>query len=138
MAIRILGDRVLVALPPKATEVQHESGLTLVRDPELRTETRGIVVAIGEKSQDVKLDDVLECITAIHDQEPGLINWHQYVPHVLKKLRPAPFDVAVNDCVIFAPSAGELIEDDYLRYVILRESDIIAVIEPYRDEQEVA
>src|SRR5689334_686861 len=56
--MRILGNRVLVALPPKEQETKTESGLVLVRDPDRKQQTRGVVVALGERRGVVDVDDV--------------------------------------------------------------------------------
>lgn len=124
--IRVLADRVLVLLPPKESETTTESGLVLIKDPELRSQTRGIVVALGEKLGTVLIDDVM----ALFDETLASAEQPEDFRGGLIALKPAPFDVAVNDCVIFPASAGESIDDGGLHYVILHEYDIIGVLEP--------
>lgn len=134
--IRVMGDRVLVALPPEPDEIVRPSGLVLVKDPDRKTTpTQGIVVALGEKSGTVRLDDARATVSAF------LLDLFQFAPPVtrpvhdavdreLSEMAPAPFDVAVNDCVLFSRASGEEIEDDGIRYVILHEQEILGVVEP--------
>ncbi len=129
--IRVLDDRVLVALPPYV-ETETASGIILKRDPDLIVNTRGIVVQLGEKRERVSLDDVIAAVNTApfdwRDREDDIIE-------ELQKLRPAPFDVAVGECVIFPASAGEDIERDGITYRILSEADIIGVVEPVGQER---
>lgn len=140
--IRIVGPRVLVALPPN-TERTTDSGIILARDPELRAHTQGIVMALGEKSGTVDMDEVLSIIDALEtrpawharddaqmcrDEGPLMVGLDS-ARAALKMLGPAPFDVAVGDMVLFPASAGELFEQDGIRYLILPELDIIGVVE---------
>ena len=100
--IRVTGDRVLVQLPPKVDEVVSDGGIVLVRDPDaIRLPSRGIVVGLGEKSDMVSLDDVLACWDEC--ERLLIIDWRA----ALATLKPAPFDVALGDCVLFPTSAGE-------------------------------
>jgi co-chaperonin GroES (HSP10) len=123
--IHVLGDRVLVALPPKEAETTTPSGLVLVRDPELRTQTRGIVMQLGEKRGQVDLDDAL----ALFPPDEG-VDWNTAtISEMLKGLAPAPFDVAVGDCVLFPPHVGDPFTHDGIDYVIVYESDIIGILE---------
>lgn len=153
--IRVLGDRVLVALPPKAHAQEATTGYTyqagsttasgiLLAKPadvyNVDLATRGIVVALGEKSATVDLDDVMALFAEDADvpDAEGFI-WSSYtanrrVREILGTLLPAPFDVAIGDCVLFAPTAGDQIHADGVDYLILHESDIIAVVEPRETE----
>lgn len=124
--IRLVGDRVLVLLPPKETETVTDSGLVLVKDPELRTQTRGIVVAVGQKTGTVSLEKVC---TLIQDECQQARKAADVIAAV-RKLHPPPFDVAVEDCVIFSVAAGDAIDVDGHRYVILNEADILGILEP--------
>lgn len=127
----MLGDRVLVALPPVVDEIQTASGIVLVKDPDrFQTPTRGIVVALGERPRIVSLDDVLGVFDELTIKEHvlNLVNL-DLARDLIKVLAPAPFDVQVDDMVLFPASAGEQIEEDGIRYVILRESEIIGIQE---------
>lgn len=125
--MRVLGDRVLVALPPVVDEITTASGLVLVKDPDrFHTPTRGIVVALGEKLGTVDLADVLATL----DEQERADEWmYDEIVRAVSSLASAPFDVQLDDCVLFPASAGEEIEEDGIRYVILRESDILGVLE---------
>lgn len=127
--IQVIGDRVLVALPPEVDEITTASGLVLVKDPDrFSTPTRGIVVALGEKSLTIDLDDALGVIKECSADSAMAMAYA--IHEKLCELRHAPFDVVVGDCVIFPRSAGELIHDGDVDFVILRESDIIGIVEP--------
>lgn len=124
--IRVLGDRVLVLLPPQEPETTTDSGLVLIKDPELRTSTRGIVAQLGEKTHAVDLDAVCDRITDVCQEARKVAE----VIAAVRTLAPAAFEVAVGDCVIFPPSAGDLIEHEGHRYVILHESEIHGILQP--------
>lgn len=154
--IRVLGDRVLVALPPKV-EVQDDatgytyqekvttSGIILAKPPDaydVEVATRGIVMQLGEKTGTVDLDDVLSAIGDLEtrpewaarddaqmcrDAGPAMVRLAEAVA-ALKRLNPAPFDVAVGDMVIFPPNVGEQFSQDGIDYVILSESQIAGVV----------
>jgi co-chaperonin GroES (HSP10) len=128
--IRVIGDRVLVALPPPEPETTTDSGLVLVKDPDLKTQTRGLVMRLGDKSGTVSLDAVCQRIT----EECQEARQAKDVIAALRKLPPAPFDVEVGDCVLFAASAGDAFEYDGVSYVILHEADIIGVLQPLASE----
>lgn len=137
--IRVVGDRVLVALPPRVDETVSAGGIVLVKDPDkLYTPSQGIVMQVGEKPGTVELDDVrTEIRSFIADQYgPGhrdvVRNVGDDVDQLLSTMTPAPFDVQEGDCVIFPRSAGEEIHQDGIDYVILRESDIIGIVEPLK------
>lgn len=147
--IRVLGARVLVALPPRVTEVTTDSGLVLVRDPDIfRTPTKGIVLQLGRKSNTCDLDEVRSTVhTWVVEQLKEAAS--EYLAHVvysslervgddidrvLMHMQPAPFDVQVGDCVLFLPSSGELIVEGDIEYALLHESEILAVCEPQKEK----
>lgn len=128
--IRVFGDRVLVALPPSEPEKVTESGIVLVRDPDAKkTPSRGIVVQLGEKSGTVELDEVM---AIVGEAETNVL---LRLRPAIENLGPAPFEVQVGDCVIFPPSSGEEFTEGEIDYVILREAEILGVVEP---KEEVA
>lgn len=130
--MRVLGDRVLVALPPEPEERTTESGIVLIRDPDiLRTPTQGIVVALGEKSGTVDLDELRAAVAEALDQGFDWVT-RDALTRLIASLAPAGFDVAVGDCVCFDVSAGDEFEDHGVRYVVLREAEIIGVVTPLR------
>lgn len=149
LPLRVLGDRVLVALPPRdATEVdqgfavedlqQTESGLLLAKPVgrfDLETATRGIVMQLGEKPDGIDRADVLALLDELCADRcfsEGTVR------EGVQAMAPAPFDVQVGDCVLIPPSAGEGLELGGIHYVILRESEIIAVVEPLKEDQHAA
>lgn len=160
--MRVLGDKVLVALPPLETEREEsigydyravkttESGVILAHRGDSYSEeasTRGIVMQLGEKTEQVNATQLLDALEAIDPVAiaygvktadgvkvpPGemallCVDIHR----VLQSLKPAPFDVQVGDCVLFAPSAGNAFEHDGIHYVLLREDELLAVLEPQK------
>lgn len=144
--MRVLGDKVLVALPPLESEREEsigydyravkttESGVILAHRGDSYSEeasTRGIVMQLGEKPDQVDREAVLSLIG-----EAPFRNGPFVCPADLRAevtaLSPAPFDVAVGDCVLFAPSAGNAFEHDGINYVLLREDELLAVLEPQK------
>ena len=134
--IRPTGDRVLVALPPREDETTSAGGIVLVKDPDrFYAPTRGIVVALGEKTGTVDLDDVLALIDACSNVDGTMTALEMTgLKNDAGRLSPAPFDVEVGDCVLFPKGAGEEIHDGGLAYVILREAEIIGVQEPLQKD----
>jgi co-chaperonin GroES (HSP10) len=139
--IRVLGDRVLVALPPKEAETQTANGLVLVRNPDRKIQTRGVVMQLGEKSGAVDLDTIMAELDEYRQSHIGNLTdagrMCDVVPEICKDLdlflmarRPAPFDVQVGDVVLFPFDAGDEFELHEVRYVILREAEILAILEP--------
>jgi co-chaperonin GroES (HSP10) len=154
--IRVLGDRVLVALPPKVHEQEAAtgytfqpghttaSGLILAKPADVYNDTlatQGIVVALGEKRGQVDLDDVRAEIneffidvsqddTVFMDDAKRMAD---LADRVLMKMQPAPFDVEVGECVIFSASAGEQLSEDGVSYVILHEHEILGVVAPTKE-----
>ena len=146
--MRVLGDRVLVALPPReeaqdeATGYAYlpqqttESGLILARPAnsyQVERASRGIVMQVGEKRDTTTLDDVRNLINelwSLDDHTPRRTCDADELLMNLHNLKPAPFAVSVGDCVLFPPSAGELVHQDGIDYVILRESEILGIVEP--------
>lgn len=132
--IRPTGDRVLVALPPREDVTVSAGGIVLVKDPDrFYAPTRGIVVALGEKTGVITVDAAYDAImeNVIVDQDGDDLACHASdVRNALDAIAPAPFDVEVGDCVIFPQSAGQEFTDDGLDYVILREAEIIGIVEP--------
>ena len=137
--IRLLGDRVLVALPPKTTEQESSTGFTyqaasvspsgiILAKPsesyDLEVATRGIVVQVGSKRRVVNLDDVLSLAQNL--ERGNLLR-------ALNSLAPAPFEVAVGECVLFPPGIGEQIDQDGISYVILHEDQILARVESLQE-----
>jgi co-chaperonin GroES (HSP10) len=137
--IRVLGDRVLVALPPRDDETTTASGIVLVKDPDrFYTPTRGIVMQLGEKETRVELDDVRAELNEQRRQfeqmaqtyaGPSLREVFDDIDRALMTLQPAPFDVNVGDVVIFSASAGDQITQDGIDYVLLREDEILGVVD---------
>lgn len=141
--MRVLGDRVLVLLEATPPDVVTDSGIVLMRDPDYRkVPTRGIVAQLGAKAGTCDLDAARSMLRSWFDNDSFKYLHHvvsdcdavedirNEVDRLLKKMAPAPFDVAVGDCIIFSPGDGEEVELDGSSYVILREGEILGVVEP--------
>lgn len=99
--IKVLGDRVLVLLPPEKPDTVTASGIVLLRDPDAaQLPTQGIVAQLGDRATCAR------CGAARR------------------------FDVAVGDCILFPLGAGEEFTDSGHTYVVLREAEIIGVVPP--------
>lgn len=97
--IQPLGDRILIQPEPSTTET--ESGIQLVEHR--KPETMGTVVRVPERIG-------CEC------PECG---------HTIYRVS----DVKVGDTVLFSWQSGQEIMIDDSRYLLLRESDLLAVLE---------
>lgn len=136
--MQLLGDRVLVALPPSEEKVSP-AGLVLVTDPDrLETPTRGIVMQLGRKSNTCDLDDVRSEVHTYfveRDSFPAIgRELGDEIDRVLMRLAPAPFDVQLGDCVIFGLGAGQAFDHDGIDYVILREAEIIGIVQEQKGQ----
>ena len=94
-----LGDRILIR--PEANPTETDSGIQLVEHR--KPETMGEVVALPER-------------IAVECAECG---------HVSYKVA----DVKVGDTVLFSWTAGQEVQIDDERYFLMRESDVLAVLE---------
>jgi len=94
-----LGDRILIK--PEANPEMTDSGLHLVEHR--KPETQGDVVSVPER-------------IASHCPECGCTLYHQPT-------------VKVGDSVIFSWTSGQELQIEGERYFLMRESDILAVLE---------
>jgi len=115
--LRPLGDRVLVK--PEANPEQTDSGLWL--SEHRKPEEAGTVVAVGLPVHPRK-QEAEDAAFVIAGLAPG-------VAKLLQALVAREPLVHVGDYVLFSWAAGHevLIEDE--RYLLLREADILAVVE---------
>ena len=143
--IRVLGARVLVALPPVPPEKVTDSGLILMRDPDLlKTPTKGIVLQLGRKSNTCDLDEVRSAVHTWFVEHASdcshagpRTQWQRVrddVDRLLMQMPPAPFDVQVGDVVLFLPTSGEILKEGDVEYALLHESEIIGIVEPAKKE----
>ena len=117
-----LGDRVLIK--PDVVKTTTDSGLHLVEHwPD---EVSGVVVAIGRPAHPRKAEAF-----ALADE----LTWHHEADatyraaQLLRELTGRKPVVAVGDRVIFSRVAGQDIQIDDTRYVLMREADLLAVLE---------
>lgn len=127
--LRPLGDRVLIR-PDKAPE-QTESGLHLVEHR--KPENMGTVIAVGLCSHPLKhlAEEIADRVDRIvprdgADGDTVLFDASQMLRDVVRR-EPS---VRVGDDVLFSWTVGQELFVDDERYLLMREGDILAVVEP--------
>lgn len=127
MNITPLSDRVLIK--PDAPPTQTESGLHLVQHytPDLT----GTVVAVGYAKHPRK-DEAFEIAALIDPQHGGPTRCTCELcdaAALLRDLTRKEPSVKVGDYVVFSYSSGQSLVIDDERYVLMRESEILAIVE---------
>lgn len=127
LALVPVGARVLIQ--PDAVREQTDSGLHLVEHwPD---EVSGVVVAVGRpthprKDEAFAMADRLE---VQRDASPEGSSPLTDAAQLLRDLTGREPSVAVGDRVLFTRVAGQAIQIDDTRYVVLREADLLAVLD---------
>lgn len=82
-------------------------------------QVRGSRVLVAPERQDV------------YERPDGLVTVEAYAPEVMGRVVAVGdvTEVAIGDVVVFAPSAGQVMDYDQQRYLVLDESDVLAVME---------
>ena len=143
--MRVLGDRVLIRpdVIANAPE-QRESGIVLAKslaaavtgEDATTSLCRGTVIAVGTPRHPLRTeaDDLADRITlrcGATDDDDCILD----AAHLLRDLvRKQPI-VTIGDDVLFSHDAGQEITLDGETYLLMREDELLAVIEP---EKEVA
>lgn len=124
--IRPLGDRVLIK--PEANPNTTESGLVLVEQKQ--PEQIGTVVSVGLCSHPLKAEAeaLAEKLDAVDLWAAGETVGSD-AAHMLRDLVRRTPDVKVGDFVLFSWASGQELQIDDERYLLMRESDILAVYE---------
>jgi co-chaperonin GroES (HSP10) len=121
-----LGDRVLIQ--PDQVKAQTESGLHLIEHwPD---EVSGVVAAVGRarhprKAEAFELADIVERGCEHRGSVCSVCDSAQ----MLRDLTGREPSVSVGDRVIFSRAAGQEITIDDTRYFLMREADLLAVLE---------
>ena len=128
MTLRPLGDRVLIR--PDAAPTQTQSGLHLVEHwPD---EVSGTVIAVGtprhqraDEAEGIarRLDSALFGAGSAATKACG------EAAHLLRVLTQRDPLVSVGDRVLFSRIAGQDVQIDDTRYVLMREADLLAVLD---------
>lgn len=125
--LKPLGDRVLIR--PDIAPTMTPSGLHLAEHA--KPEQMGTVIAVGHMRHPRK-DEAEELAVALYAESLGT---GRELPALASSLlndlvRREPL-VSVGDTVIFSWAGGQelRIEDDGERYLIMREEDILAIVE---------
>lgn len=137
MNLAVLGDRIFVR--PEIEEAVSAGGLHLVRDNE-RSITRGTVVAVGE-GPEIAHRAVKRAMSALSKKFDAYINDDVLVDGVravAAHLKAEANQIALNyapehlvmpgDVVVFSPDAGEEVRFEREVLIVMRETDVLAVI----------
>lgn len=125
--LRPLGDRVLIR-PDKPSE-QTESGLWL--SEHRKPENMGTVVAVGLcphplKHEATTLATRLEAMKDHEDEDTTILD----AANLLRDVTRREPSVRVGDDVLFSWTVGQEIFVEEERYLLMREGDILAIVEP--------
>jgi len=120
-----LGDRVLIK--PDVVKTTTDSGLHLVEHwPD---EVSGVVVAIGRPAHPRKAEAFAMAANLDAWTEANRMQVFADAAQLLRELTGREPVVSVGDRVIFSRVAGQDIQIDDTRYVLMREADLLAVLE---------
>ena len=123
MTLRPLGDRVLIR--PDVAPTQTQSGLHLVEHwPD---EVSGTVIAVGTPKHP-KADEAEALASQFCSDEECQCS-DRAAAQLLRELTAREPVVAVGDRVLFSRIAGQDVQIDDTRYVLMREADLLAVLD---------
>lgn len=129
LALVPVGARVLIR--PDAVRDQTDSGLHLVEHwPD---EVSGVVVAVGRPTHPRKAEacaaaNRLEVHRDLYEPPDGSSHLTD-AAQLLRELTGRDPAVAVGDRVLFSRVAGQDLQINDTRYVVMREADLLAVLE---------
>lgn len=120
--LKPLGDRVLIK--PEIPATTTESGLVLAE--QRKPEQTGTVIAVGPCPHP-RRDEAMSAADILFKDHPQ----YEYFSDLLRDLVRKEPSVAVGDYVVFSWTSGQEIwvEDGEERYLLMRESDILCVVE---------
>lgn len=134
-----LGDRILIR--PEENATQTASGLHVVEQfaqPEVMGEVvsvgfcthplRADALALADRIDDRRLSSA-EVWTYSKEDEDSLLADISSSVAMLRELTARQPSVKVGDIVVFSVKSGQEIQVDGTRYLIMRESDLLAVLE---------
>jgi len=126
--LRPLGDRILVKPEPQAS--MTDSGLHLVEHA--KPDEMGTVVAVGFARHPLK-DDAENVAEWLETEaiEAGHDSYFARGAELLRNLVRKEPSVKVGDTVLFSWASGQelTLNDGAERYILLKESDLLAVLE---------
>lgn len=125
MTLRPLGDRVLIR--PDVAPTQTQSGLHLVEHwPD---EVSGTVIAVGTPKHPRK-DEAFEMAKNLDSWTAAMgMRVFANAAQLLRELTAREPIVSVGDRVLFSRIAGQDVQIDDTRYVLMREADLLAVLD---------
>lgn len=121
-----LADRVLIApdQPPDTTA----SGLAVVRDHNIPTSGR--IVSVGSGTHPRKAEAfALAAKLDAHTKQVPVTTLVSKAARLLRELTGKEPDLAVGDRVVFSAYVGQELYINDRRYLVLRESDVLGVVE---------
>ena len=123
MTLTPLADRVLIQ--PDSTETVSASGIVLVENSPI--EQTGVVVSTGCARHPLK--EVAEDLARRLLNRPGFDDLTQDAAQMLRDLTGREPELKVGDRVVFSPYVGQEIVIGEERYLVMREADVLAVLE---------
>lgn len=118
-----LSDRVLIA--PDVAPTVTESGIELVQH--YVVEQTGTVVATGCTRHPLK-DEAFDLARRLQNRS-GFDEMSLDAARLLQDLTGREPELKVGDKVIFSPYVGQEVRIDDTRYVVMREADVLAVMD---------
>ena len=118
-----LSDRVLIV--PDVAPTMTESGIELVQH--YVVEQTGTVVATGCARHPLK-DEAQDLARRLQNRS-GFDEMSMDAARLLQDLTGREPELKVGDKVIFSPYVGQEVRIDDTRYVVMREADVLAVMD---------
>lgn len=68
---------------------------------------------------------------SVTERDSGIVTIESYAPEVIGTIVAVGDvrDVKVDDVVLFSPEAGQVLDHDHARYLVLAEDELLAVVE---------
>ena len=141
--LKVLGDRVLIRPDTLANAPEQHGSVFLAQsmaaavtgEDETTSVCRGTVIAVGTPRHPLK-----EEAEALADKLDGASTWDvcdderfEDAAHMLRDLVRRHPAVLVGDDVLFSHDAGQEITLDGETYVLMREDELLAVVEPEKE-----
>lgn len=145
--LRVLGDRILVQpdedrnapqLLASGIHIAKTLSAAVTGEDKTTSVQRGTVIAVGTPKHPLKAEaeslaltlQMRDDLEAYHSRFPREETPLRDASHLLRDLVRREPVVAVGDDVLFNHDAGQLITLENQSYIILREAELLAVVEP--------
>ena len=140
LPIRVLGPRVLIQVDIQSQDVeQTESGILIAKTMAAAIDGsdsheswyEGTVIATGDDAFDVRPYVLRRLNEAVDDGGLSFVQLKDLIDDIEQLPTERTRDFSIGDRVTFSHVAGEQIDIDGQRYLILKESEILGVLEDY-------